>query len=156
MLQLTDFNSFLYHQNHFSIYFFIAGLFGLIANPLVRIGGVLTTFSDEAINNLLWNAIGGGVLIAWHLIIAIILFVAFDKMGILRVTLDTEYKGMDLVKHKEKAYGFGRGTTPLPPFPVPSHNKSNNLNLDPAGFQTVMIGNNKVQALSTGWSSPNM
>ena len=112
----------------------------------------MTTFSDEALNNLLWNAIGGGVLIAWHLIIAIIMFVAFDKMGILRVTLDTEYKGMDLVKHKEKAYGFGRGTTPLPPFPAPSHNKSNNQSLDPAGFQTVMIGNNKVQA----FGSPSM
>ena len=119
----------------------------MIANPLVRMGGVLTTFSDEALNNLLWNAIGGGVLIAWHLVTAIILFVAFDKMGILRVTPDTEYKGMDLVKHKEKAYGFGRGTTPLPPFTVPSHNKGNIQNVNPAGFQTVMIGNNKVEAL---------
>ena len=132
--------------------FHIVGLFGLIANPLVRIGGVLTTFSDEALNNLLWNAIGGGVLIAWHLVTAVILFVAFDKMGFLRVTPDAEYKGLDLVKHKEKAYGFGRGTTPLPQFPVPSLNKGNNENLNPMdprvpGFQNVMIGNNKVQAI---------
>ena len=126
------------------------GLFGLIANPLVRIGGVLTTFSDEALNNLMWNAIGGGALIAWHLVTGVILFVSFDKMGILRVTPDAEYKGLDLVKHKEKAYGFGRGTTPLPPFPV---HKNNITNVNPGavdsnGFQMVTIGNNKVQALS--------
>ena len=122
----------------------MTGIFGLIANPLVRIGGVLTTFSDESLNNLLWNAIGGGSLIAWHLVTGVILFVSFDKMGILRVTADTEVKGMDLVKHKEKAYGLGRGTTPLPPFPVPSNNIRN---VDSNGFQTVTIGNNKVQAL---------
>ena len=111
---------------------------------------MLTTFSEEALNNLMWNAIGGGALIAWHLVTGVILFVSFDKMGILRVTPDAEYKGLDLVKHKEKAYGFGRGTTPLPPFPG---NKSNITNVNPGavdsnGFQMVTIGNNKVQALS--------
>ena len=111
---------------------------------------MLTTFSEEALNNLMWNAIGGGALIAWHLVTGVILFVSFDKMGILRVTPDAEYKGLDLVKHKEKAYGFGRGTTPLPPFPV---NKNNITNVNPGavdsnGFQMVTIGNNKVQALS--------
>ena len=70
---------------------------------------------------LLWNTIGGGVLIGYHLFTGITLFMAFDRMGILRVARNTEIIGLDLIKHKEKAYGFGKGTSPLalPPMNAP-------------------------------------
>lgn len=91
----------------------MAGIFGLIASPLARIDGVLSTFSEDSLNMLLWNCIGGVVLIAWNTALAIIQFVTLDRLGILRVTSENEIQGLDVVKHKEKAYGFGRGTTPL-------------------------------------------
>lgn len=113
------------------------GILGLIANPLVRVGGVLSTFSEESLNMLLWNAIGGGVLIGWHVVMGIILFVALDRMGVLRVAADAEMQGLDVVKHKEKAYGFGSGTSPVNILPP---------------MNTVMnvasLGNNKVDALN--------
>ena len=107
----------------------LLGLLGLIANPLVRIDGVLSTFSEESLNNLMWNAIGGGVLIGWHLFTGIVLFMGLSRMGLLRVKPQAEIQGLDLSKHKEIAYGFGRGTTPLPNFELKFANKTNTVNV---------------------------
>ena len=119
----------------------MTGIFGLIANPLARIDGVLSTFSDESLNMLLWNCIGGAVLIAWHTAFAVVQFVTLDRLGILRVTSEDEIQGLDVVKHKEKAYGFGRGTSPLTSAYPPSKNNRNVMTV-------AYFSDNKVDAMS--------
>ena len=121
-------------------HFHCVGLFGLIASPLVRTGGVLSTFSGDSLNSLLWNSIGGCVLIGWHLVTGIILFVTLDRMGVLRVRRETEIQGLDLIKHKEPAYGFGNGTTPTGVNPFPFISKDN---------FSGRVGNNQVVSIST-------
>ena len=79
---------------------------------------------------LLWNCIGAGVLIAWNLVAASIHFIILDRLGVLRVTADAEIRGLDVLKHNEKAYGFGTGLTPRitpPPSWLPPSNFSQNL-----------------------------
>ena len=99
----------------------------------------MSTFSEESLNNLLWNAIGGAVLIGWHLITGVILFVGLKHMSLLRVQPEAEIQGLDLSKHKEMAYGFGRGTTPLPNFPKFTKNDISHVS---------PLDNNKVMALN--------
>ena len=81
----------------------------MIANPIVRIDGVLSTGSEESLNMLMWNCIGGAVLIAWNLIMSIIHFMILDRLGVLRVSPADEIQGLDVIKHNEKSYGFGTG-----------------------------------------------
>ena len=57
---------------------FCIGIFGLIAGPIARINGVLSNGTDEAMNMLMWNCIGAGVLIAWNLGAATIHFAILD------------------------------------------------------------------------------
>ena len=59
----------------FSIIFYVAGLWGLLASPLFRHDGVFQTWSDKSLRMLTWNAVGAVTLIAWHGITATILFV---------------------------------------------------------------------------------
>ena len=90
---------------------------------------------------LLWNCIGGGVLVAWNLIAATIHFMTLDRLGVLRVTADDEIVGLDVPKHHEPAYGFGTGRTTPPSFlhSNPNHN-----------VMTVSIlPNNKVDPLKS-------
>ena len=108
---------------------------------MVRIDGVFSTFSEESLNNLLWNAIGGGVLIGWHLVTGVVLFLGLSRSGLLRVRPEAEIQGLDLSKHKEKAYGFGRGTTPLPSLESKFANKPNTVNV-------ATIENNNVVTLN--------
>ena len=106
------------------------GTLGLIAAPIARIDGVLSSGTEESFNMLLWNCIGAGVLIAWNLAAASILFTILDRLGVLRVTADAEIRGLDVLKHNEKAYGFGTGLTPRitpPPSWLPPSNFSQNL-----------------------------
>ena len=110
--------------------FDLSGIIGLIANPIVRIGGVLSDASEESLNMLMWNCIGGGVLIAYNLIAATIHFGILDRMGVLRVSADAELRGLDVLKHNEKSYGFGTGLTPRatpPPSFLPSNAAHNVL-----------------------------
>ena len=114
-------------NNHWSCIF--SGVFGLIAAPIVRINGVLSNGTEESYNMLQWNCIGLGVLIAWNLAAATLQFAILDRLGVLRVTADAEIRGLDVIKHNEKAYGFGTGLTPRatpPPFFIPPP-ISNNL-----------------------------
>ena len=107
-----------------------SGIIGLIANPIVRIGGVLSDASEESLNMLMWNCIGGGVLIAYNLVAATIHFGILDRMGVLRVSADAELRGLDVLKHNEKSYGFGTGLTPRatpPPSFLPSNAAHNVL-----------------------------
>ena len=106
------------------------GIFGLIAGPIARIGGVLSSGSEESMNILMWNCIGGGVLVAYNLAAATIHFAILDRLGVLRVTADAEIRGLDVLKHNEKAYGFGTGLTPRatpPPSFLPSNLNHNVL-----------------------------
>ena len=89
----------------------------------------------------MWNAIGAGVLIGWHLITGCVLFMGLSRMGLLRVRPEAEIQGLDLSKHKEIAYGFGRGTTPLPNYELNFANKNNTVNV-------ATIANNNVLALN--------
>ena len=75
--------------------------------PIVRNDGVLTTFSDESLHTLLWNLIGGAVLAGYSLVTATILFWTLDRMGVLRVNVNAEVRGLDILKHNEPAYGYG-------------------------------------------------
>ena len=87
----------------------------------------------------MWNAIGGGVLIGWHLLTGSILFIGLSKGGFLRVRAEAEIQGLDVSKHKEKAYGFGRGTTPLPPnIPLKNGQKVNTVGMYPNETNNVM------------------
>lgn len=83
------------------------GFFGLIMAPIVRNDGVLTTFSDESLHTLLWNLTGGAVLAGYSLVTATILFWTLDRMGVLRVNVNAEVRGLDILKHNEPAYGYG-------------------------------------------------
>ena len=116
------------HESHEM--FCRSGIIGLIANPIVRIGGVLSDASEESLNMLMWNCIGGGVLIAYNLVAATIHFGILDRMGVLRVSADAELRGLDVLKHNEKSYGFGTGLTPRatpPPSFLPSNAAHNVL-----------------------------
>ena len=108
----------------------VLGIFGLIAGPIARIDGVLSSGSDDALNMLMWNCVGGGVLIAYNVAAATIHFMILDRMGVLRVAGEDELRGLDVIKHNEKAYGFGTGTTPRatpPPTFLPSNLNHNVL-----------------------------
>ena len=85
----------------------LVGLFGLIMAPVVRNDGVLTTFSDESLNMLLWNVIGGLVLIAYSGVTATVHFWTLDRLGVLRVPVQAEISGLDILKHNEQAYSYG-------------------------------------------------
>ena len=79
-------------------------------SPIVRNDGVLTTGSEESLHTLLWNFIGGCVLAGYSLVTATILFWTLDRMGVLRVNVNAEVRGLDVLKHNEPAYGFGMYT----------------------------------------------
>ena len=79
----------------------------MIASPILRHNGVLSTFSDESLNTLLWNIIGGSVLVSYSVITALIHFWTLDRLGVLRVAVQAELRGLDVLKHNEPAYGYG-------------------------------------------------
>ena len=86
---------------------FYLGFLGLIASPILRHDGVLSTFSEESLNTLLWNIIGGSVLVSYSVITALIHFWTLDRLGVLRVPVQAELRGLDVLKHNEPAYGYG-------------------------------------------------
>ena len=118
------------------------GLIGLIANPLLRIDGVLSTFSAESLSHLLGNVIGLGALIGWHLITGIILFNSLEKIGILRVRPEDEIKGLDVSKHGDSAYHLGYSRTTSPHKNVPYVPDKTSLT------HVTSIGNGKVKPLN--------
>ena len=79
----------------------------MVAAPIVRNNGVLTTFSDESLNTLLWNVIGGLALVGYSAITAGVHFWTLDRLGVLRVAVNAELRGLDVLKHNEPAYGYG-------------------------------------------------
>ena len=68
---------------------------------------------------LLWNLIGGAVLICYNLMAASIHFWILGRLGVLRVAVAAEREGLDVLKHHELAYDFG---TLRPPTPTLVHN----------------------------------
>ena len=48
-----------------------------------------------------------GVIIGYNLVTAVIHFYLLDMMGLLRVPVQAEIQGLDIIKHNEPAYGFG-------------------------------------------------
>ena len=84
-----------------------SGLWGLLAAPLFRTDGLILSGSADSLNMLIWNAVGGAVLAAFHAITSGILFIGLHKLDLFRVPPDAEKKGLDILKHNEPAYGFG-------------------------------------------------
>jgi ammonia channel protein AmtB len=85
----------------------------LVAAPLLQNHGVLSTFSDESLNTLLWNFIGGLSLVAYSGVTAAVHFWILDRLGVLRVPVNDEIRGLDVKKHNEPAYGYGMLGTKL-------------------------------------------
>ena len=84
--------------------FTLSGIWGLLAGPLFRSGGVLGVDPSDGLQMLLWNVIGMGCIIAWNAIISILLFGTLHKVGVLRVKKHVEIMGLDAGKHDEWAY----------------------------------------------------
>ena len=47
------------------------------------------------------------MIIGYNLVTAVIHFYLLDMMGLLRVPVQAEIQGLDIIKHNEPAYGFG-------------------------------------------------
>ena len=80
------------------------GIWGLLAGPIFRTGGILDSGSSEAFTMLAWNAIGLGAIVAWNGVCSVVLFVALKKLGRLRVSEKCEVVGLDQLKHDEESY----------------------------------------------------
>ena len=82
----------------------LPGAWGLIAGPLLRSGGILSSKATSGLEMLLWNLIGMAAIIVWNGVVSVILFGTLKKIGRLRVTSHTEYVGIDMVKHDQVSY----------------------------------------------------
>ena len=78
-------------------------MWGLIAAGLFKDNGLI--FSGNA-NMLIWNSIGGGVIIVWHAVFGAITFFLLLKMGSFRISAILEQAGLDKLYHNEPAYNF--------------------------------------------------
>ena len=72
----------------------------------IRTGGLLSTGSSDSVNTVVWNGIGMGVLVAYYFVTSTTMFMALEKCGLFRVHPKDEIKGLDQVKHNEKAYEY--------------------------------------------------
>ena len=76
---------------------------------MFRSDGVLFTGgSPEARKILLWNVAGLVCLSIYYFLAALIMFNTLDKFHVFRVDAKDEITGLDEIKHKEKAYEFGK------------------------------------------------
>lgn len=78
-----------------------------MACPLFRSDGLIFTASQDSLNMLIWNAVGGACIIVFHAITGIILFAALHHLDLFRVQASQEIEGLDIIKHDEPAYAFG-------------------------------------------------
>ena len=79
----------------------ISGIWGLVAGPIFRSGGLL---DSHGLDMLLWNLIGMACILAWNAVTSILLFGTLHKVGIFRVKKEVEIMGLDVGKHDERAY----------------------------------------------------
>ena len=84
------------------------GAWGIIAAPIFRTDGLIFGASDTAIKMIIWNPIGAACLSAFHLVTSAILFTALHRLDLFRVAPNQEMEGLDIIKHDEPAYGFGK------------------------------------------------
>ena len=88
---------------YFDVKLMFLGFWGLIAAGLFKDEGLLLSGS---IDMLVWNAIGGGVIIGYYLITAAILFFGLKQLGLFRIKTKLEITGLDQPYHNEPAYIF--------------------------------------------------
>ena len=88
----------------YNVIYFFSGIWGLLAGPIFRSGGLLGENASDGLEMLLWNLIGMACIIAWNAVTSILLFGTLHKVGILRVKKDVEIMGLDAGKHDERAY----------------------------------------------------
>ena len=80
------------------------GIWGLIAGPLFRTGGIMSSTASDGVNMLLWNLVGMGSIIVWNGVISSLVFGFLNWMGKLRVSIECEEVGLDIWKHDQMAY----------------------------------------------------
>ncbi|XP_059082063.1 putative ammonium transporter 1 [Tigriopus californicus] len=102
------------------------GAWGLIAGPLLREDGVLSSSASAGTQMLLWNLIGMACIIAWNGLTSFVLFGTLHKLGVLRVNEECELKGLDLFKHDDLAYPEWTPKS-LPGRPLSSESDSSTL-----------------------------
>ncbi|KAK4291048.1 hypothetical protein Pmani_036096 [Petrolisthes manimaculis] len=80
------------------------GLWGLVAVALFQDGGIVFGGSGKV---LAWNIAGALAIMAWAGGLCIIMFGTLRLVGWLRVPIEMEIQGMDILKHGEPAYPAG-------------------------------------------------
>ncbi|CAG0917026.1 unnamed protein product [Notodromas monacha] len=101
---------------------FGGGWWGLISAGLLSERGLVSGDSSM----LKWNFGAGLCITLWSFATSGLLFFILRLFGVLRVTLDNEYKGADIVKHKEPAYtpfAYGSGPYEDQARPLPTEQK---------------------------------
>ena len=115
-----------------------AGAWGLIAGPLFREDGILSSNAGDASKMLLWNIIGLGSIVAWNAICSIIIFGTLNRMGRLRVSEECEIVGLDLYKHDVISYPEFTNLVEY----FPRSRPKNNSSIYPLEFETKNPGVN--------------
>ena len=90
------------------------GLIGILSVPVFMYAGLgegeRGIFWDGHTNTpwlvLGYNLLGSIVIIIWSVVWSVLLFGSLYWTNMLRVSIDDEYKGMDLIKHGESAYPY--------------------------------------------------
>lgn len=113
-----------------------AGAWGLIAGPLFRFDGVLSSNAEGASKMLLWNLIGLAAIVAWNAILSFIIFGTLGKMGRLRVSEECEVVGLDLYKHDVVSYPEFTNLVEY----FPKSRPANNSSIYPMEFETKNPG----------------
>ncbi|CAG0916275.1 unnamed protein product [Notodromas monacha] len=88
---------------------FGGGWWGLISAGLLSKHGLFYSGNPSMLK---WNIVAGFCITIWSMAMSGLLFSVLRLFGVLRVPLDSEYRGADIVKHKEEAYpavSYGEG-----------------------------------------------
>lgn len=82
------------------------GLVGILAVPFFEFGEGVFWKGDEAApwKKLGINFLGGLAIVVWSAVWSVIIFGVLKALKMLRIDRDTEFQGMDSVKHGEPAY----------------------------------------------------
>jgi len=90
---------------------FGGGTWGLLIGPVFAHGGIVSTLMgtstlpmSHALLMIVWNLVQWGTIVVWSAVWMVPVFLVLKKMDLLRVTEETELKGLDLYKHQEDAY----------------------------------------------------
>ena len=73
-----------------------------------RMGGIIDSGgSSESLNELGWNAVGAGCIIAYYAVASALLFFFIERIGWYKVNAEDQSRGLDMIKHDAEAYFYG-------------------------------------------------